>query len=56
MTQVFGTKVWAITKTYGADSKSAPFLCFQKSNVLVSRGAADVADPRQFGHIQLTSL
>ena len=29
---------------------------FQKVDVLVSRGAADIADPRQFGHIQLTSL
>ena len=33
-----------------------PVLVFQKVDVLVSRGAADVADPRQFGHIQLTSL
>ena len=29
---------------------------FQKIDVLVSRGAADVADSRQFGHIQLSSL
>ena len=32
------------------------FLSFQKTYVLVSRGAADVADPRQFGHIQLPSF
>ena len=31
-------------------------LSFQKVDVLVSRGAADVADPRKLGHIQLTSL
>ena len=31
-------------------------LVFQKTDVLVSRGAADVADPRQFGHAQLPSL
>ena len=29
---------------------------FQKVDVLVSRGVADVADPRQFGHIELSSL
>ena len=32
------------------------FLSFQESNVLVSCGAADVADPRRFGHIELSSL
>lgn len=36
--------------------KSAPFLCFQKSNILVNCGSADVADPRQFRYIQLLSL
>ena len=32
------------------------FSAFQKVDVLVSRGAADVADSRQFGHIELSSL
>ena len=31
-------------------------LCFQKSNVLVCGGSADVADPCQFRHIQLLTL
>ena len=35
---------------------SSTFLCFQKVDVLVIRGAADVADPRQFRHIELSSL
>ena len=32
------------------------FLCFQKSNVFVSCGSTDVADPCQFRHIQLLAL
>ena len=31
-------------------------LCFQKSNVLVCGGSADVADPCEFRHIQLLAL
>ena len=31
-------------------------LSFQKSNVLVCRGSADVADPCEFRHIQLLAL
>ena len=31
-------------------------LCFQKSNVFVGGGSADVADPCQFRHIQLLAL
>ena len=31
-------------------------LCFQKSNVLVCCGSADVADPCQFADIQLLAL
>ena len=33
-----------------------PVLAFQKVDVLVSCGAADVADSRQFGHIELSLL
>ena len=32
------------------------YLSLQKSNVLVDSRAAQVADPRQFGHIQLPLL
>jgi len=31
-------------------------LCFQKSNVFIGCGSADVADPCQFRHIQLLAL
>ena len=31
-------------------------LAFKKVDVLVNRGTADVAAPRQFGHIELSSL
>ena len=31
-------------------------LPFQKSNVFVNCGSADVADPRKLGHIQLLAL
>ena len=43
-------------KAFWSGRKSAPFLCFQKSNVLVSGGSADVADPCQFADIQLLAL
>ena len=32
------------------------FLCFQKSNIFVGCGSADVADPCQFTDIQLLAL
>ena len=35
---------------------TADFLCFQKSNVLVNCGSADVADPCEFRHIQLLAF
>ena len=40
----------------GAIRGSLFLLSFQKSNVLVSCGSADVADSRQFRHIQLLAL
>ena len=32
------------------------YLCFQKSNVFINCGSADVADPCEFRHIQLLAL
>ena len=49
---------WSFTLTNieGQGYIPCPSIFFQKVYILISCGAADVADPRQFGHIHLTSF
>ena len=45
-----------VKKLQGASHGSLFDLSFQKSNVFVCGGSADVADPCEFRHIQLLAL
>ena len=47
---------YLLDNDYGADLRPLQFLCFQKSNVLVNCGSADVADPCELRHIQLLAF
>ena len=49
---VITTVILPKTKKIGPDASPLPFLPLQKSNVLINRSPADVADPRKLGHIQ----
>ena len=60
---LFGRRMWAYKSNQskekiitGCQFRHPVPLCFQKSNVFVSCGSADVADSCQFADIQLLAL